>query len=359
VIRPLHVVEVADARHPIREPFAGGMQSLTWNLVRALRGHGADVDVYAGAGSDLRLDAAELRTPPLRLSRTARADASMPSRATLRQHHAYQTLMLDLARRRDIDVVHNNSLHPLPVAMAALLTVPVVTTLHTPPTPWLEPPVGLADPEHTRFVAVSRFTARQWSHVADARVVPNGVDVDRWRYGEGGSGLVWYGRIVPEKAPHLAVAVARATGRRLRIAGPVSDRRYWRTKLEPLLGDDVEYVGHLAQAELATLVASSAVCLMTSVWDEPYGLVAAESLACGTPVVAFARGGIPEVVDASCAVLVPDRDVAAAAEAVPVAERLDRRAARRRAETACSLHRTVAEYLRLFEELRDGVRGAA
>jgi glycosyltransferase involved in cell wall biosynthesis len=356
---PLRIVEVADVLHPIREPFAGGMQSLTWHLVRGLREIGAEVDVFAGPGSDPHLDATLLDTAPFSLSRVARGDVSMPARAQLRQHYAYQRLMLNLARRRDVAVVHNNSLHHLPVAMAELMPVPVVTTLHTPPTPWLEPAVDLADRENAVFTAVSRFTANQWSHVAQPVVVPNGVDLHRWQYGDGGPDLVWCGRIVPEKAPHLAVDAARAAGRNLRIAGPVGDRRYWASKLAPRLGDGVSYVGHLPQRSLAVLLGSSDVCLVTSVWDEPYGLVVAEALACGTPVVAFARGGIPEVVDDSCAVLVPDRDVTAMADAVAGAGRLDRRAARMRAETACSLDQTVSAYMALFDDLGLRGRGAA
>jgi glycosyltransferase involved in cell wall biosynthesis len=258
-----------------------------------------------------------------------------------------------------VDVVHNNSLHHLPVAMAELLPVPVVTTLHTPPTPWLEPAIDLVDHGNAVFTAVSRFTAKQWSHVADPIVVPNGVDLASWAYGQGGPDLVWCGRIVPEKAPHLAIDAARAAGRNLRIAGPIGDRRYWLSKVAPRMGDGISYVGHLSQRSLAALLGASAVCLVTSVWDEPYGLVAAEALACGTPVVAFARGGIPEVVDDSCAVLVPDRDVAALAEAVAVAEGLDRRAARVRAARACSFDQTVAAYVALFDDLRHRTRGAA
>ncbi|MGA8209334.1 MAG: glycosyltransferase, partial [Nocardioidaceae bacterium] len=299
--RPLRVVEIADSRFPIAEPFAGGMQSLTWHLIRGLADRGVELSVYAGPGSDPRLRATTLATAPLELSDTARQDVAMQPESWLREHHAYLQMMLDLARRSDVDVVHNNSLHHLPVAMAESLPAPVVTTLHTPPTPWLEPAVRLSSPAHSRYVAVSHHTARQWAHVAQASVIPNGVDAARWPAGDGGPDLVWVGRIAPEKAPHLAVDIARVAGRRLRLAGPVSDPTYWREQLRPRLGEDVTYVGHLGQRDLAALVGSSALCLVTPLWDEPYGLVAAEALSCGTPVLALARGGVPEVVADSCA----------------------------------------------------------
>jgi glycosyltransferase involved in cell wall biosynthesis len=354
----MHVVMIAAARFPLAEPFAGGLESLTWNLCRGLRDRGVRVTLFAGAGSDPRLEVRELATRPLTLSPAARQDVAMPPAVWLSEHHAYLQVMLELQGRDDIDVVHNNSLHHLPVAMAAGAHAPMVTTLHTPPTPWLESAIDIADDPRARFVAVSDHTRRSWRHLVAAEVVPNGVDVRRWTAGPGGDALAWVGRMVPEKAPHLAIDIARAAGRRLRLAGPVGDRDYVHAMVRPRLGEDVEYVGHLGSDDLATLFGTSAATLVTPVWDEPYGLVAAESLACGTPVVTFDRGGLSEFVTPEVGQLVPGDDVARAADAVHQAVTLDRGACREHAARHCSVDRMVSDYLGIYDTIRT-LRGAA
>ena len=320
----MHVVILAAAKHPIAEPFAGGLESLTWHLVRGLRDRGVRVSLFAAPGSDPGLDATEIDVSPLELSGTARQDVAMVPEAWLREHHAYLQVMLELQGRDDVDVVHNNSLHHLPVAMSGSLPAPVLTTLHTPPTPWLEPAIAIDARSRMRltdshFVAVSAHTARSWSHVVQARVVHNGVDVDRWLPGPGGVDLAWAGRLVPEKAPHRAISMARAAGRRLRLAGPIGDRAYFEAQVAPALGDDVEYLGHLGTDGLVKLFGGSAATLVTPEWDEPYGLVAAESLACGTPVVALDRGGLGEFIAPDVGRMLP-----------PEARRHDRRTGHRR-----------------------------
>lgn len=347
----MHVVILAAARHPLRQPFAGGLESLTWALVRGLRERGVDVTLFAGPGSDPALGARELTVRPLELSDLARSDVSMPPEPWLREHHAYLQVMLHLRDRTDVDVIHNNSLHFLPLALAQSCVAPMLTTLHTPPTPWLEPTIALMDQVRSRFVAVSHHTARQWSHVTAADVVHNGVDTSVWTPGPGGDDLVWVGRVVPEKAPHEAIRIAVASGRRIRLAGPVGNPGYFHSLVEPLLGPTVEYLGHLGVPALRDLVGSSAAMVVTPEWDEPYGLVAAESLACGTPVVGYRRGGLPEFVVPDCGALVEPGDVEAAAAEVDGVCARDRQGCREHAENHCSLERMVDAYLSRYERL--------
>ncbi|MGW0161416.1 glycosyltransferase family 4 protein [Mycobacterium sp. NPDC003323] len=347
----LRIALIASNRHPIRQPFAGGLEAHVWHLARALVRRGHQVSLYAAQGSDAALTCDALTVRELHLSDAARADTSMPADAFMTDHHAYLMLMLDLARTGDrrFDVVHNHSLHHLPVAMAPMLPIPMLTTVHTPPTPWLESALATGGCAGTRLAAVSRHTAAAWRHVApDIDVVPNGVDISAWRLGPGGRHLVWFGRITPEKGTHLAIAAARRAGLPLVIAGPISDPDYYAGAVAPELDDDISYAGHLDHHDLMTLVGSAAAALVTPMWDEPYGLVVAEAMSCGTPVVAFDRGGIREMLAPAAGRLVPPGDPAAMADAIGEVITLPRAQVRRQAIDHCSEGAMVQTYLALY-----------
>jgi UDP-glucose:tetrahydrobiopterin glucosyltransferase len=140
------------------------------------------------------------------------------------------------------------------------------------------------------------------------------------------------GRLVPEKGPHLAIDAARVAGIPLKFAGPQSNRAYWDAEIAPRLGPDITYLGHLGHAELARRVGEAHVALCTPRWEEPFGLVLAEFLACGTPVAAFARGAIPDILDETSGVLAVADDPVDLGRALARAIRLDRHDCRRRAE---------------------------
>ncbi|MFC9358437.1 glycosyltransferase family 4 protein [Rhodococcus sp. NPDC057014] len=351
---PLRIAFLASSRFPIRQPFAGGLESHVWYLARALAADGHRVTLFAGAGSDPALGCTHLDVRTFELSAAARADASMPSVQFMAEHHAYLQLMLDLAGplAGAFDVIHNHSLHYLPVAMAATVPTPILCTLHTPPTPWLESALAVSGGQGAHFAAVSAHTAASWRHaVGEIEVIRNGVDLADWPVGDGGDRLIWFGRLVPEKGAHLAITAARRAGFPLVLAGPVSDPDYFERSIRPLLNRDVVYLGHLGQVALAAEIGRSAAALVTPVWDEPYGLVVAEALACSTPVAAFARGGIPEVLTPDCGRLVPPDDLDALVAAIPQTVALSRAAARNRAEEHCSERTMIDAYVGTYRRL--------
>ncbi|SDQ28729.1 glycosyltransferase [Microbacterium sp. cf332] len=316
----LRIAVIAPLRFPIRRPHAGGLEAAVWSEVEALRARGHEVTVVAVTGSEHVESGSVWEMPELAWDAgAARTDKTYPP--------AYETLSVPMLRRAletigaragDFDVISNHCLHALPLQMAPQLDVPMVTTLHTPVDDDFVRAHHAAAGRGSIFLSVSEHTRREWQHAGVASaLLSNGVDPRVWAAGPGGDELVWFGRIVPEKAPHLAIAVARALGRRLTIAGRVGDRAYAEEVFGPLLGDDITFVGELDPSGLAELVGRSAVALATPAWAEPFGLVGPEALMCGTPVVGFAVGGVPEIAAASVGMrLVGAGDVAAMAEAV-------------------------------------------
>jgi glycosyltransferase involved in cell wall biosynthesis len=153
------------------------------------------------------------------------------------------------------------------------------------------------------FTGCSRQLIDDVSSVGVWRVIPNAVPLDRYRYRAAtavDAPLVFLGRIEPIKGPHLAIDVARASGRRLVIAGNVPDgyRQFFDEQIAPHVdGDRIAYVGPVDDEAKDALLGSAAALLMPIQWDEPFGIVMAEALACGTPVIGLARGAIHEVVD--------------------------------------------------------------
>ncbi|MFN4040295.1 MAG: glycosyltransferase family 4 protein [Brevundimonas sp.] len=335
---------IAHLKHPIAEPFAGGLESHTHLLARRLRDRGHDVVLYASTRSDPALGLEAI------CDETALADVGLAEAgdvAFFTEHHAY----LDLMRRLSgggFDVVHNNALHYLPVAMAGALPCPMVTTLHTPPFCWLESGVRANVGLRSRFVAVSQAVARAWSPITPVdRVILNGIDLARFPFSpepDPAPYLIWYGRIVPEKGLHHAIDAAARLGLPLRIAGPVSDDAYFSTLIAPRLGGPVQWLGHLDQTALAREIAGARAFLCTPCWEEPYGLVVAEALACGTPVAAFDRGAMSEILDDRCGRLAAPDDVDALARAARQVLDLSRQACRRRALEHCGVDAAIDAY---------------
>lgn len=352
----MHIAMIASSRHPIQRPFMGGLESHTFHHARTLRARGHEVTVFGGGGNDpeVLVDPALADARRFGFSDPAMADVSAMSLAFMAEHHAYLALMRSLAGRDDVDVVHNASLHYLPVAMAPDLPTPVLTTLHTPPTPWLESAFAvLPDPTRVRVVSVSRSNAAAWHLRVPIDVVPNGIPLEEWPYVPlpATDRAIWMGRIVPEKGPEIAIDACRALGLDLVLAGPITDPDFHHEVVAPRLGEGVEYVGHLATPELAALVGNARVLVATPRWDEPYGLVVAEALATGTPVAALPRGAIPDLLTPRTGVLARSEDPTDVAAAVRAALDLDRAACHRWAVEHASVEVMVDRYEQVYDQM--------
>lgn len=346
----MRIAVIGPARHPVAEPYAGGQERFTAILTGGLRTRGHHVEMWARAGTVAGL-ADELHVMPdtPELSTVASGDINLPEPEFLSDQVAYLSVIRDLVNRRDFDAVLNQSLHQLPLALSSTLRVPMVTTLHTPPFPWMEVGAWLAGPS-SHLVAVSAALRGQWETLRGVRVIHNGVDPAIFPLGAGGEDLVWAGRLIPEKGADIAIAAAARCGRRLRLAGPVSDPDWFDRVIRPALGSGVEYVGALDDKGLAALYGDSAATLVTPRWEEPFCLVAAESQMCGTPVVGLRRGGLPEVVMPPGGLLVAsgDGEGARLAAALDSVMRTDRGDIGMSARARLSSDRTVDGYEQLL-----------
>lgn len=204
------------------------------------------------------------------------------------------------------------------------------------------------------IIAISHSQAASARDVPIAKVIHHGVDAEQFPVGKGGGGyFLFLGRMTPDKGARQAVLAALQAGVPLLMAAKMREpleHEYFDSEVRPLLGDRIEYLGEVGHDEKLQLLGEAIALLNPITWAEPFGLVMVESLACGTPVLAFRRGAAPEIVDhGSTGFLCRDVDdmVARIAE-VP---QLDRAACRAAVEGRFSAGRMVDDHLLLFQEL--------
>ncbi|MER2252270.1 glycosyltransferase [Methylorubrum podarium] len=321
----MRIALLAHLRHPIAPPFAGGLEAHTWHLAEGLTARGHDVVLFAAGDSDGRF-----AVDPVIPVHHERRFPGMEHRGDpeLRAHvDAGYAAACDRIAAGGFDVLHNNSLSRLPLERRRTEAVPTVTSLHVPPYDALRWFVHESVTPGHRITATSRAHARAWwpeGAPPQVSVLHNGIDPAAWPFREQGDGsAVWCGRIAPVKGTHLAVRAARRAGLPLTLFGPIEEPAYWESAVAPLLGGGIRYGGHLGGAALAREIGRASVFLFTPCWDEPFGLVMVEAMACGLPVAGFARGAAEEIVG-EAGRLVPPGDEAALAHALDAARAIPR-----------------------------------
>lgn len=251
-----------------------------------------------------------------------------------------------LARSHEFDVVHSH-LDWLPLAFAQHCRAPLVTTVHGFSSALILPAYQTSD---SSFVSIS--DADRSPDLDYVATVHHGVDINGLPFSpSGGPGLVSFGRIHPDKGTATAIEIARRAGRPLTLCGPVQDERYFTEEVAPHIdGDRVVFLGAVGPEHRADILGGAAALLHPIDFDEPFGLSVVESMICGTPVVAYPRGALPEILDEGVTGHLV-RDVGQAVAAVDSIHTIDRAGCRARACERFSAARMVADYLAVYETL--------
>lgn len=254
--------------------------------------------------------------------------------------------------REAFDVVQLNS--PLGVPFARFVSVPIVHTIHH----HREEAFSRLFAAHQGifYVAISHRQLELETPVARAAVIHHGLSPERYPESDHDDGyLLHLGRYAPEKGTHLAIDAARAAGLPIKLAGRTHrpDAAYFERHVAPRLAEEgVEELGEADHARKVALLRGARALLCPLQWEEPFGLVAIEAMLCGTPVLGFARGSFPEIVDDGVTgYLVPDGDVTALARLARSIAGFDRLACARRARERFSTRVMVDAYEQLYQRI--------
>ena len=338
----MRIAQLAPLAESIPPKLYGGTERVVAWLVDELVALGHDVTLFASGDSVTRAKLEAVWPRALRLGRP-RSDPM-----------AAQAALLEAVSRRagEFDVIHVH-VDWLPLPLLSRLGVPFVTTTHGR----LDLP-GLSDvvrlfPD-APYVSISDNQSSALSEANWIGTIYHGMPVDLLRPSfERGSYLAFLGRITAEKGPEVAIRIARAAKMPLRIAAkvPRGERTYFKEKLEPQIdGKQVQLVGEVNDRTKQEFLAGAAALLFPINWPEPFGLVMIEAMACGTPVIAFRSGSVPEVIDEGVTGFVVTGEVEAIAAVRRLGE-LDRRGVRARFEQRFTAERMARDYLQFYESL--------
>ena len=254
-------------------------------------------------------------------------------------------------RADEFDIIHNN-FDFLPLTYSGLVEVPVVTTIHGFSSPNIMP-VYKKYNARSHYVAISESDkSPELDYIA---TIHHGIDVAQFPFSGGkGEYLLFFGRIHPHKGVYEAIQVAQRAGIRLVIAGIIQDQDYFANQVEPHIdGKTVEYIGSVGPDQRADVLGHALALLHLISFDEPFGLSLIESMACGTPVIAFNRGSMPEIIrDAETGYIV--EDIEGAINAVAAIGTIDRAICRTDVERHFSSTRMARDYARVYQEILNG-----
>ena len=347
---PLRIALLCPVWFPVPPPRYGGIEAVVALLAEGLDRAGHDVTVFASGDSRTRAKLSWIypEAPSERLG-----DPLIELRH-----------VLSCYERADEFAVVSDHTGPFAAALGQLSATPVVHTVHGP----LDGELGQAYEQIARvsprvgLISLSRSQRRPHPSLPWVANCPNAVDLSLFSWCRArGDYLAFLGRMGPDKGCHHAIAAAQATGLRLKIAAKCrepAERAYFAECVEPHLGGRIEYLGELGHDAKVELLRNARATLFPIDWEEPFGLVMIESLACGTPVIAVRRGSVPEVLEHGRTGIIVESHAELPA-AIAEVDRIDRVECRRAAEERFSPAVLVAGYLRAFRAAIELAEGSA
>ncbi len=346
----MRIAQIAPMYEAVPPTHYGGTERVVWCLVEELVRQGHNVTLFASGDSQTSATLVPTTPSSLRQQMTAKELEGVSPYL----HLAALGEIMPLAG--EFDIIHSHLDH-LALPFARLVDPPLVTTLHGRLDLDILPPI-LSKYPHVPLISIS-MSQREPLASLDltwAGCVYNGIPIENYPFQpRRGEYLVFLGRIAPEKRPDLAVEIARRAGMPLKVAAKIDpvDEDYWHGEIEPIFRrNEVEFVGEVDEQDKAELLGGAAALLFPIDWPEPFGLVMAEALACGTPVIAMRRGSVPEVLrDGVSGFLCESVDEMVAA--VPRLDELSREECRRQSLRFSS--RAMADgYLEVYQRLLAG-----
>lgn len=317
----------------------GPWELVTSLLTEGLVARGIDVTLFATLDSITagRLDG----VVPRPYSEAPEIDAKVWEYAHLA--HVFE-------RAGQFDLIHNQADFPAH-AFANLVSTPMVTTIHGFSSERILP---MYKPYEHRIHYVAISDSDRHPDLRYAATIHHGIRLDEFPFdAQGSDGLLFFGRMHPDKGAAEAIAVARSTGRRLDLYGIVQDQGYFDREVVPQLDERVRFHGPVGGAERVRALGSARALLHLINFDEPFGLSVIEAMACGTPVIAVRRGSMPEIVkDGETGILV--RSASEAVTALSRIDGIDRAACRRDVEERFSVEAMADRYVELYRRILGG-----
>jgi glycosyltransferase involved in cell wall biosynthesis len=339
----MRILQIAPLWERVPPPAYGGTEAVVGLLADELTREGHDVTIAASGDSQT---CARLHSVYPRSLRTAE---DLKDRSPYDWAHVASAL----AMARDFDIVHNHA-GELAMAMSALVPVPVLTTVHCLTTPDTEFVWNRYRGYYNTISRAQRHALPVPRHARFAGHVYNGIDVESFPFqATKNDDLLFLSRIAPEKGPHIAIEVARRAGRRLLMAGKVDqyDRAFFHEVIEPEIdGEQIVFLGEADAAQKRELYREAGCVLMPLQWEEPFGLVIPEAMACGTPVVALRRGSAPELIRHGVTGYVVDT-VEEMVESIPLTSAIDPFACRQHVRDRFSPAIMGAGYIAVYERI--------